>query len=147
MALDKTALESLRLERDPGAGKYRQRAGSRRRLWYVLAAVAVVAAVLAWRAFSSAVPVQTVTIESPTSASGAVLNASGYVVARRGQTVGGRVVEAVKEMGLKVPLVVRLEGTNVDIGKKILAESGLPIISANNMADAAEKVVKAAKGA
>jgi len=46
-----------------------------------------------------------------------------------------------------VPLVVRLEGTNVDIGKRILAESGLPIISANNMADAAEKVVKAAGGA
>jgi succinyl-CoA synthetase beta subunit len=44
-----------------------------------------------------------------------------------------------------VPLVVRLEGTNVDLGKKILADSKLPIISANNMADAAEKVVKAAK--
>jgi succinyl-CoA synthetase beta subunit len=40
---------------------------------------------------------------------------------------------------------VRLEGTNVDLGKKILAESGLPIISANNMGDAAEKVVAAAK--
>jgi succinyl-CoA synthetase beta subunit len=57
------------------------------------------------------------------------------------------VVTAARQVHLKVPLVVRLEGTNVDIGKKILAESGLPIISANNMADAAEKVVKAAKGA
>ena len=57
------------------------------------------------------------------------------------------VVTAARQVQLKVPLVVRLEGTNVDIGKKILAESGLPIISANNMADAAEKVVKAAKGA
>ncbi|MFN7085563.1 MAG: ADP-forming succinate--CoA ligase subunit beta [Burkholderiales bacterium] len=57
------------------------------------------------------------------------------------------VVAAAREVQLKVPLVVRLEGTNVDIGKKILAKSGLPIISANNMADAAEKVVKAAKGA
>jgi succinyl-CoA synthetase beta subunit len=57
------------------------------------------------------------------------------------------VVAAARQVHLKVPLVVRLEGTNVDIGKKILAESGLPIISANNMADAAEKVVKAAKGA
>jgi succinyl-CoA synthetase beta subunit len=46
---------------------------------------------------------------------------------------------------LRVPLVVRLEGTNVELGKKILAESGLPIISAANMADAAEKVVAAAK--
>ncbi len=54
------------------------------------------------------------------------------------------VVSAARQVQLKVPLVVRLEGTNVDIGKKILAESGLPIISANNMADAAEKVVKAA---
>ncbi|HSN40096.1 MAG TPA: ADP-forming succinate--CoA ligase subunit beta [Burkholderiales bacterium] len=57
------------------------------------------------------------------------------------------VVTAARQVQLKVPLVVRLEGTNVDIGKKILAESGLPIISANNMADAAEKVVKAVKGA
>jgi len=70
MALDKAALESLRLERDPDAGKYRQRSGSRRKLWYVLAAVAVVAAVLAWRSFHSAVPVQTVTVESPMSAGG-----------------------------------------------------------------------------
>ena len=45
-----------------------------------------------------------------------------------------------------MPLVVRLEGTNVDLGKKILAESGLPIISGNNMADAAQKVVAAAEG-
>ncbi len=56
------------------------------------------------------------------------------------------VVAAAKQVGLKVPLVVRLEGTNVDIGKKILAESGLPIISASNMGEAAEKVVAAAKG-
>ncbi len=57
------------------------------------------------------------------------------------------VVSAAREVHLSVPLVVRLEGTNVDLGKKILADSGLPIISANNMADAAEKVVKAARGA
>jgi succinyl-CoA synthetase beta subunit len=56
------------------------------------------------------------------------------------------VVAAAREVSLKVPLVVRLEGTNVDIGKKILAESGLPIIAGNNMADAAQKVVAAAKG-
>ncbi len=53
------------------------------------------------------------------------------------------VVEAAKIVGLKVPLVVRLEGTNVELGKKILAESGLPIISGSNMADAAQKVVAA----
>ncbi len=53
------------------------------------------------------------------------------------------VVTAAKQTGLPIPLVVRLEGTNVDLGKKILAESGLPIISANNMADAAQKAVQA----
>jgi len=53
------------------------------------------------------------------------------------------VVAAAREVKLKVPLVVRLEGTNVDLGKKILSESGLPIISASNMADAAQKVVAA----
>jgi succinyl-CoA synthetase beta subunit len=56
------------------------------------------------------------------------------------------VVAAAREVRLRVPLVVRLEGTNVDLGKKILAESGLPIISGSNMADAAQKVVQAARG-
>ena len=56
------------------------------------------------------------------------------------------VVTAARQVSLKVPLVVRLEGTNVELGKKILAESGLPIISGSNMADAAEKVVKAIGG-
>jgi len=56
------------------------------------------------------------------------------------------VVSAAREVKLAVPLVVRLEGTNVDLGKKILAESGLPIISGSNMADAAQKVVAAAAG-
>ncbi len=55
------------------------------------------------------------------------------------------VVVAAREVELNVPLVVRLEGTNVDLGKRILAESGLPIILAGNMADAAEKAVMAAK--
>jgi succinyl-CoA synthetase beta subunit len=55
------------------------------------------------------------------------------------------VVTAARQVKLAVPLVVRLEGTNVDLGKQILAESGLPIISAANMADAAQKVVTAAK--
>jgi succinyl-CoA synthetase beta subunit len=59
--------------------------------------------------------------------------------------IAGGVVAAARQVSLKVPLVVRLEGTNVELGKKILAESGLPIISANNMADAAQKVVAATK--
>ncbi len=60
--------------------------------------------------------------------------------------IAAGVVAAAKQVSLRVPLVVRLEGTNVDLGKKILAESGLPIISGNNMADAAQKVVAASRG-
>jgi succinyl-CoA synthetase beta subunit len=59
-------------------------------------------------------------------------------------TIASGVVAAAKEVHLSVPLVVRLEGTNVDLGKKILADSGLPIISATDMGDAAAKVVAAA---
>ena len=57
------------------------------------------------------------------------------------------VVAAAREVSLKVPLVVRLEGTNVEQGKQIMANSGLPIISGNNLADAAAKIVKAVKEA
>ena len=53
---------------------------------------------------------------------------------------------AANELGLKIPLVVRLEGTNVDLGKKIMANSGLPIISADNLGEAAEKIVAAVRG-
>ncbi len=56
------------------------------------------------------------------------------------------VIAAVKEVGLKVPLVVRLEGTNVELGKKIINESGLNVISADDLDDAAQKIVKAVKG-
>jgi succinyl-CoA synthetase beta subunit len=55
------------------------------------------------------------------------------------------VIAAVKEVGLKVPLVVRLEGTNVDLGKKIIRESGLNVIPADDLDDAAQKIVKAVK--
>ncbi len=61
-------------------------------------------------------------------------------------TIAEGVVAASKAVGLKVPLVVRMKGTNEDLGKEILAKSGLPIIIANNMGEAAEKVVAAAKG-
>ena len=57
------------------------------------------------------------------------------------------VIAAAKEVNLNVPLVVRLEGTNVELGKKILSQSGLPIISGKNLADAAEKIVKAVREA
>ena len=72
-----------------------------------------------------------------------LINIFGGIV--RCDRVANGVVEAVKELGLKVPVFVRLEGTNSDIAKNILNESKLSIISANDMADAAEKVVKVAK--
>jgi succinyl-CoA synthetase beta subunit len=59
--------------------------------------------------------------------------------------IAAGVVAAAREVDLKVPLVVRMKGTNEDLGKEILARSGLPIIAANNMAEAAERVVKAAQ--
>ncbi len=61
-------------------------------------------------------------------------------------TIANGVVTAVKEVGLKVPLVVRLEGTNVELGKKILAESGLNLVAAGDMADGAKKIVGLAGG-
>jgi succinyl-CoA synthetase beta subunit len=64
----------------------------------------------------------------------------------RGDRIAEGVVSAAKEIGLPVPVVVRLEGTNVELGKEILAKSGLPLITADGMWDAAQKVVAAAKG-
>ena len=57
------------------------------------------------------------------------------------------IVAAAREVSLHVPLVVRLEGTNVDVGKEILAKSGLPVVSADDLGDAAEKIVNAVKEA
>jgi succinyl-CoA synthetase beta subunit len=65
----------------------------------------------------------------------------------RGDRIAEGVVSASREVGLPVPVVVRLEGTNVELGKEILAKSGLPLITADGMWDAALKVVAAAKGA
>ena len=62
-------------------------------------------------------------------------------------TIANGVVTAVKEVGLKVPLVVRLEGTNVELGKQILRDSGLNVVAANDMADGAKKIVALAGGA
>lgn len=64
----------------------------------------------------------------------------------RCDVIANGIVEAARQVALTVPLVVRLEGTNVDLGKEILAKSGLPIISADGMTDAAQKAIKAAKG-
>ncbi|MFA9473347.1 MAG: ADP-forming succinate--CoA ligase subunit beta [Filomicrobium sp.] len=76
---------------------------------------------------------------------GILVNIFGGIM--RCDTIGEGVVAAVKEVGLQVPLVVRLEGTNVELGKKIINESGLNVIAADDLDDAAQKIVAAIKGA
>jgi succinyl-CoA synthetase beta subunit len=76
---------------------------------------------------------------------GILVNIFGGIM--RCDIIAEGVVEAVKEVGLQVPLVVRLEGTNVELGKKIIAESGLNVVSADDLSDGAEKIVKAVRGA
>src|SRR5215470_4179165 len=80
-------------------------------------------------------------ILSDPNVEGILVNIFGGIM--RCDVIAEGVVAAAREVSLQVPLVVRLEGTNVELGKKILRESGLPILSAENLADAAEKVVKA----
>jgi succinyl-CoA synthetase beta subunit len=63
----------------------------------------------------------------------------------RCDVVAEGVVAAVREVGLTVPLVVRLEGTNVEQGKKVIKDSGLNVVSANDLDDAAQKIVRAAR--
>jgi succinyl-CoA synthetase beta subunit len=72
---------------------------------------------------------------------GVLINIFGGIM--RCDVLAQGVVEAARELGVSVPLVVRMQGTNVEIGRKILADSGLPIIPAETMAEAAEKIVKA----
>jgi len=76
---------------------------------------------------------------------GILVNIFGGIM--RCDIIAEGVVAAVKEVGLQVPLVVRLEGTNVELGKQIISESGLNVISANDLADGAEKIVAAVKAA
>ena len=82
-------------------------------------------------------------ILSDANVEGILVNIFGGIM--RCDIIAEGVVEAAKELSLKVPLVVRLEGTNVDLGKEIMESSGLPIISANDLDDAAVKVVSAAR--
>ena len=74
---------------------------------------------------------------------GILVNIFGGIM--RCDIIAEGVIAAVKEMGLRVPLVVRLEGTNVELGKKIIRESGLDVVSANDLDDAAQKIVNAVK--
>ncbi len=83
-------------------------------------------------------------ITSDPNVEGILVNIFGGIM--RCDVIAEGVVAAVKEVGLKVPLVVRLEGTNVEAGNKIINSSGLDVIAANNLKDGAEKIVKAVKG-
>ncbi|MGP9791622.1 ADP-forming succinate--CoA ligase subunit beta [Roseinatronobacter sp. NSM] len=83
-------------------------------------------------------------ITSDPNVKGILVNIFGGIM--RCDIIAEGVIAAVKEVGLQVPLVVRLEGTNVDLGKQIINESGLNVIAADNLSDAAEKIVKAVKG-
>ena len=84
-------------------------------------------------------------ILSDPNVEGILVNIFGGIM--RCDVIAEGVVAAAREVSLHVPLVVRLEGTNVELGKKIMADSGLPIVSADNLGDAAEKIVTAVKEA
>ena len=84
-------------------------------------------------------------ILSDPNVEGILVNIFGGIM--RCDVIAEGVIAAAREVSLGVPLVVRLEGTNVELGKDILAKSGLPIVSADNLADAAEKIVRAVKEA
>jgi succinyl-CoA synthetase beta subunit len=83
-------------------------------------------------------------ITSDPNVKGILVNIFGGIM--KCDVIAEGVVAAVKEVGLKVPLVVRLEGTNVDLGKKIIADSKLNVVSADDLDDAAQKIVKAVQG-
>ena len=83
-------------------------------------------------------------ITSDPKVKGILVNIFGGIM--RCDIIAEGIIAAVKEVGLKVPLVVRLEGTNVELGKKIIAESGLNVIAGDDLADAAQKIVKAVRG-
>jgi len=84
-------------------------------------------------------------ILSDPNVEGILVNIFGGIM--RCDVIAEGVVGAAREVNLHVPLVVRLEGTNVDLGKRILRQSGLPIVTGDNLVDAAEKVVAAVKEA
>ena len=83
-------------------------------------------------------------ITSDPNVQGILVNIFGGIM--RCDIIAEGVLAAVKEVGLKVPLVVRLEGTNVELGKEIIRNSGLNVIAADNLSDAAQKIVAAVKG-
>jgi len=83
-------------------------------------------------------------ILSDSNVKAVLVNIFGGIV--RCDMIAEGIIGAVKEVGVKVPVVVRLEGTNAELGREVLAKSGLDIIAATSLTDAAEQVVKAAEG-
>ncbi|MDS9467194.1 ADP-forming succinate--CoA ligase subunit beta [Paracoccus sp. MBLB3053] len=83
-------------------------------------------------------------ITSDPNVKGILVNIFGGIM--RCDIIAEGIIAAVKEVGLQVPLVVRLEGTNVELGKEIISKSGLNVIAADDLSDAAQKIVKAVKG-
>ena len=83
-------------------------------------------------------------ILSDSNVAAVLVNIFGGIV--RCDMIAEGIIGAVKEVGVKVPVVVRLEGNNAELGAKVLAESGLNIIAATSLTDAAQQVVKAAEG-
>ncbi len=115
MSLDKAALESLRMEHGNDKARYEDSPARRYRWWLLAGLIGLIAAALGWRMLNAALPVKTATVDSPASASaGAVLNASGYVVARRLATVSAKVTGRVEE-------VLFEEGASVE-GGQVLAK-------------------------
>lgn len=135
MPLDKAALASLRRERDGDASRYEERRGTRRGLWLALGAGALVLAVLAWRGSNSAVAVQTYTVPATEGADGAVLNASGYVVARRLATVSSKVTGRIDD-------VLFEEGAAVEEGQ-VLARLDRSTVEAQH--EVAQRTLEAAR--
>ena len=82
-------------------------------------------------------------ILSDPNVEGILVNIFGGIM--RCDIIAEGIITAAREVNLHVPLVVRLEGTNVELGKKMLASSGLAIVAADNLADAADKIVKSVK--
>ena len=82
-------------------------------------------------------------ILSDSAVQAVLVNIFGGIV--RCDMIAEGIIGAVQEVGLQVPLVVRLEGTNVELGKKLLSESGLNVVAAADMADGAQKIIALAK--
>jgi RND family efflux transporter MFP subunit len=129
MPLDKEALASLRRAPGADAAQYTRGTG-RRRWWWIVGATVIVAAVILWRVGSAPVVVQTALVEAPSAADGAVLNASGYVVARRLATVSskvtGRISEVLFEEGAAVTngqVLARLDAASARADHAVAARS------------------------